>query len=1002
MHRQRTLKRSAICFLPALLASWLVARTDEAVGWANEGVQPSFRAPAQFAAPAGNRPATRSTTVEGLPAAVLPNGRLVTPAGIEVNVNAPKPFGLALSPNGQVLATINSGASRFSVSLIRNLDQAKPSVARLDLDATFMGVVFSKDGSRFYASGGENGNIWVGDTAQAKILGSVNLNGPSHPLDRPLATATAPALRFKGAFPGNMVLSRDGRYLYAVDQGAFQVQVIDTTRIITGLDGSGLIAEPDNFAAVVQRIPAGRYPFGVTLSPDNDELYVTHVGVFQYTHLRPGSPTGDNNIDYPLCYPAAGYPDETVGPTTLKIKKVDPRNLPVTQRDPEGIRCGYVSQDQTYTVPGLGDPNAAESSSVYVIDVRNPTRARLARVLKPGQLVGQVADGIAAYSGSHPNAVVRTNRALYVANGNNDSISVFHPRTFKRVSDIALGAVLGCEAKAKGIQPVALVASPDQSRLYVAEAGINAIAVIAIDDEHPHVLGHIPVGWWPSALQMSADGRTLFVANAKGRGAGPDNDTPPDNLGSPKHSTLGTVNIIAAPSPHELAKMTDQVRINNGFVHKASALEERGPIPATFGVGSRQIKHVIFINKENATHDQLLGDITVTRRGVPVDGEPRYSLGADASPNHHELALRFAFSDNFYLEPTVSSDGHRWLTDMYTTEMEETHWPASYGGRRRDSGDDPASFLHYPGRIGFTDADGSPDPNDYNVHGGIYLHLARNGKRFANFGNGYEFAIVDEDAKTDPTGIRQHVNVPMEKVVRDNSDHLYPEFNTAIPDAPLSEDPGRFSRFGRFKQVFEAEYVNRAAGKCNLPDYVDLYYPNDHGGGAFDINPNGPEWSYKRFVQDNDAALGLTVELISNSPCWRDTVLFVVEDDTQNGLDHVDGYRSLFLAISPWVKHEYLSKTHTSLASIFKTVELILGMPPLNQYDMAATDLRDLFTATPDFTPYQVAPITLATKPNRLWRKLTRRLDFSRPDANEAQLQRAIRLSEGLPRLSAK
>jgi hypothetical protein len=461
---------------------------------------------------------------------------------------------------------------------------------------------------------------------------------------------------------------------------------------------------------------------------------------------------------------------------------------------------------------------------------------------------------------------------------------------------------------------------------------------------------------------------------------------------------MGTVNIIPVPNMHELARMTERVRLNNGLVPKGPPSDDQGPIPTAFGVASRQIKHVIFINKENSTHDQLLGDITATRRGVPVDGEPRYSLGADASPNHHELALRFAFSDNFYLEPTVSSDGHRWLTDMYTTEMEETHWPASYGGRRRDSGDDPNSFLFYPGRIGFTDADGSPDPNDYNVHGGIYLHLARNGKRFVNFGNGYEFAIVDEDRDTDPTGIRQHVNVPMEKVVRDNSDHLYPEFNTAIPDAPLAEDPGRFSRFGRFKQVFEAEYVNRESGKCNLPDYVDLYYPNDHGGGAFDINPNGPQWSYKRFVQDNDAALGLTVELISNSPCWRDTVIFVVEDDTQNGLDHVDGYRSLFLAISPWVKHEYLSKTHTSLASVFKTVELILGTPPLNQYDVAATDLRDLFDSRPDFAPYQVEPITLAMRPNRLWHKLTKGIDFSRPDADEVRLQRAIRLSEGLPR----
>jgi hypothetical protein len=241
----------------------------------------------------------------------------------------------------------------------------------------------------------------------------------------------------------------------------------------------------------------------------------------------------------------------------------------------------------------------------------------------------------------------------------------------------------------------------------------------------------------------------------------------------------------------------------------------------------------------------------------------------------------------------------------------------------------------------------------------------------------------------------------MEKVLRDNSDHLYPEFNTHIPDAPLDEDPTRFSRFGRFKQVFEAHYVDRGAGVCNLPAYVDLYYPNDHGGGALDIHPAGPAWSYTRFVQDNDAALGKTVELISNSPCWKDTVIFVVEDDTQNGFDHVDGHRSVFLAISPWVKREYLSKTHSSLASIFKTVNLILGIPPLNQYDAAATDLRDLFTATPDFSPYSFRPIAFAKGASESWLAMTRDIDFSRPDRDEVRLRAAIMKSEGLPRVAA-
>jgi hypothetical protein len=393
----------------------------------------------------------------------------------------------------------------------------------------------------------------------------------------------------------------------------------------------------------------------------------------------------------------------------------------------------------------------------------------------------------------------------------------------------------------------------------------------------------------------------------------------------------------------------------------------------------------------------MLGDITVTRRGAPVEGEPRYSLGYDASPNHHELALTFAFSDNFYLEPSVSSDGHRWLTDTYTSEFEDTHWPASYGGERRDAGDDPNVFGPYPGRLGFTDANSSATPEDYNQHGSIFLHLARNGKSFVNFGNGYEFAEVDEDGGTEPTGIRQHVNVPMEQVLRDNSDHLYPEFNTHIPDAPLPEDPTRFSRFGRFKQIFESHYVDRRHDVCRLPSYVDLYYPNDHGGGADDINPAGPPWSYKRFVQDNDAALGLTVELLSNSPCWKDTLIVVVEDDPQNGLDHVDGSRSIFLAISPWVKRGQLIKRHVSLASIFKTLNLILDIPPLNQYDAAASDLGEMFTTSPDFRPYHLAPIMFAKNASPAWIAMTRAINFSRPDNDELKLHAAILKSEGLP-----
>src|SRR5262245_1924698 len=195
----------------------------------------------RFSAPAGNRPATTDTVVDGVRAAILPNGRLVTPAGTEVNVQAPKPFGLALSPNGTMLATLNSGAGPFSLTLIGQIGSPTPTVKRIDVNASFLGVTFSPDSRRVYLSGGENGNIWIADALAGQIVGSVNLSGPTHPLDRPLAVVATPTQRFKGAYPGNMALTRDGRYLFVVDQGSFQVHVIDTTKIAIGLNGAGQV-----------------------------------------------------------------------------------------------------------------------------------------------------------------------------------------------------------------------------------------------------------------------------------------------------------------------------------------------------------------------------------------------------------------------------------------------------------------------------------------------------------------------------------------------------------------------------------------------------------------------------------------------------------------------------------------------------------------------------------------------------------------------------------------
>src|SRR5260221_5874916 len=272
--RLRTIVKSTV---PATIACGVLARYGLAGSGEKEAALSAGKSDSVYSrAPAGELPTLREINIEGYQGAVLPNGRLITPLGAEVNIDAPKPFGMALSADGKTLATINSGASRFSVTLIRNPADPNPQASRLNLNATFLGIAFSPDGSRFYASGGENGNIWVGDTTTGSIIGSVNLNGASHPLDRPLNVVNNPTQRFKGSFPGGTTLSSDGRYLYIVDQGGFQVHVIDTSKIETGTDADNNVKETDNFPAVVGHVTVGRYPFGIALSPDDKTLFVTH------------------------------------------------------------------------------------------------------------------------------------------------------------------------------------------------------------------------------------------------------------------------------------------------------------------------------------------------------------------------------------------------------------------------------------------------------------------------------------------------------------------------------------------------------------------------------------------------------------------------------------------------------------------------------------------------------------------------------------------------------
>jgi hypothetical protein len=356
---------------------------------------------------------------------------------------------------------------------------------------------------------------------------------------------------------------------------------------------------------------------------------------------------------------------------------------------------------------------------------------------------------------------------------------------------------------------------------------------------------------------------------------------------------------------------------------------------------------VVFIVKENRTFDEVFADMAGPGRDIA--GEPSLArFGEDAevkgkgeptveharvTPNHHALARRFAFSDNFYVDSDVSVDGHHWLVGNYPNELVEATWPPAYGDRF-DFRADPEA----PGRLIIGGA--SPRPEDYLEVGSLWEHLARHQVSFRNYGEGFDLPGGEGGEGLQPTGLRESINVPMPKALFENTSRAYPTFNTSISDQ---------YRLGQFQHEFQVRYLS---GKEPLPQFLYIWLPNDH---TAEPRPEDGFRYHASYVADNDLALGKLVELFSHSPFWKDMAVFVTEDDAQDGRDHVDAHRSLLLVASPYARRG-VSHVHTSMASILKTFDLIFGLPPLNQYDAAASDLADMFTSQPDFAPYTALP----------------------------------------------
>jgi YVTN family beta-propeller protein len=833
---------------------------------------------------------------------IIPNGRIITPRGRQVEV-APHPYGLVLSPDGSLAVTANCGVRPFSVSVITDVLSDNPTVRQIPkgfdtdegvLASVYMGLAVSPDNSTLYVGGGQEGKIVIIDLAGDSRTSEIEANGP-------LAGRT-----YEDSYIGDLSLSRDGRLLYALDQANFRLLVASTQD-----------------RRLLSSVPLGRYPFGLAVSPDGERVFAANVGMFEYSRVE------GVDLDNP---DRQGF--------------LQPPFAFESREAREGMEI------EGYRVPGLGDPNVPESFSVWEVNVADPANPRVTARIKTGVLVGEMVGGIPAVGGSSPNSVAAADSRVFVSNGNNDTISVIDTEKDAVIQTIRL--TLDRRLKSlRGIIPFGLALSPDQRRLFVAEAGINAVAVI--DTRQGRVLGHIPTGWFPSKVAVSRDGRSLIVSNAKGFGSGPNGG--PDFVAGPEGTYIGnlmkgTVSIIPLPGDEDFSKETTQVIANNFRFEKPDpddlSWREGNPIPLYPGEEDSPLRHIVFVVKENRTFDEVFGQVagadgaaSLARYGSDVtfsnkDGSRKVEK-ATVMPNHLALARRYAISDNFYCDSDVSADGHRWLVGVYPNEWVEVNVAESYGGGR-----DMKFSSTAPGELAFVGASGAIYPEDYNEAGSIWDHFARHGVDYFNFGLSIQFATpVEDDKRFKYTGTTNVINYPTPAELAEHTSRLFATYNTSIPD--------------QFRvDMFIKEYTGLWAGEGkDFPSFVTVYLPNDHGAGE------RPEDGYpfrQSYMADNDLALGRLVEFLSRTPFWKKMAILVTEDDPQNGVDHVDAHRSLLMVISPWAKMGQVSHVHASFGSIIKTVWHILGLPYLNQYDGGANDLADMFSDQPDFTPYSALP----------------------------------------------
>lgn len=543
--------------------------------------------------------------------------------------------------------------------------------------------------------------------------------------------------------------------------------------------------------------------------------------------------------------------------------------------------------------------------------------------------------------GDNPNdlCITRSGAFLFAANANDNSVSVIDLKKQKVIE--TLNAALYPDAPS-GSTTNSVALSDDEKTLYIANADNNCLAVFDVRKPgSSKSLGFIPTGWYPSSVRVV--GKNIFVANGKGLSSMP-NPYGPNPLAKKQKVAYqhgdttkpigvqyiaglfrGTLSIIPVPNEKQLGIYSQAVYHNTPYTKEQETLakgEAGNPIPQKIGDPS-PIKHIFYIIKENRTYDQVLGDIP--------EGNGDTSLvlfGERITPNQHAVAKQFVLLDNFYVDGEVSADGHNWSTGAYATDFLEKTWPTSYGGRG-----------------GGYDAEGNRSvANNKNF---IWDMCKKNNISYRTYG---EFAD------------QYKPNIPS------LAGHLCPYYTG------WDDNVRDTTRFYQWKREFDSLFAAKS-----VPQFNTLRFIHDHTEG---LRKNRP--SPFAHVADNDLAVGMFIEYLSKSPLWNESAVFIVEDDAQNGPDHVDAHRSPAYVAGGLVRRKFVDHTPYSTSSVLRTIELILGLPPMSQYDAAATPMWRCFTATADASPYISLPSNIDLDEKNVavneWQRKSELFDFTMED----------------------